>query len=137
MSDTEILAYTDSRITELEKENEELKKHIDEIKKYKICPRCTRSDVQKLEKENADLKEQVESLANTNIKAQNIIADLKEQNEAIRQEFIEARYRGEGYIKQIEKMKCCGNCSKRNQCEMNVIDSLHCDKWELAENDRR
>lgn len=31
---------------------------------------------------------------------------------------------------QIEKMKCCGNCSKRNQCEMNVIDSLHCDKWE-------
>lgn len=31
--------------------------------------------------------------------------------------------------KQIEKMKCCGNCSKRNQCEMNVIDSLHCDKW--------
>lgn len=31
---------------------------------------------------------------------------------------------------QIEKMQCCGNCSKRNQCEMNVIDSLHCDKWE-------
>ena len=32
--------------------------------------------------------------------------------------------------KEIEKMKCCGNCSKRNQCVMNVIDSLYCDKWE-------
>ncbi|MCQ2081625.1 MAG: hypothetical protein MJZ11_08195 [Lachnospiraceae bacterium] len=34
---------------------------------------------------------------------------------------------------QIEKMKCCRNCLKIIQCEMNVIDSVHCDKWELAE----
>lgn len=46
----------------LEEENAKLKKHIDEIKKYKICPRCTRSDVQKLEEENAKLKEENDHL---------------------------------------------------------------------------
>lgn len=30
---------------------------------------------------------------------------------------------------QIEKMQCCGNCSKRNECTMNVLDRLLCDKW--------
>lgn len=36
---------------------------------------------------------------------------------------------------QIEKMQCCGNCSKRNECTMNVLDRLLCDKWSW-QNDR-
>lgn len=42
------------------------------------CGSCHNSQ---LEKENAELKEQIESLANINIKAQNIIADLKAEIE--------------------------------------------------------
>jgi len=38
---------------------------------------------------------------------------------------------------QIEKMKCCGNCSKWYECskEKQMLFKLHknCDEWELAE----
>lgn len=98
MSDTEILAYTDSRITELEKENEELKKD----KEY---------------------------LDNTNNEQTEVILKLSEQ---------------------IEKMKCCSNCSNFNSgnCKFSLRikndvttfvkmhEDFFCvnyDKWKLAE----
>lgn len=67
------------------------------------------AEVEQLEKENAELKKDKEWLDNTNNEQIEVILKLNEQ---------------------IEKMKCCGNCSKKHQCKMNVIDSLHCDKWE-------
>lgn len=72
-----------------------------------------------------ELKEEIENLANINIKAQNIIAELKAQN---------------------EKMKCCYNCKHGRiyfveeiivDCLANKVNSNNkfnnCDKWELAE----
>ena len=45
----------------------------------------------------------------------------------------------EDFAKQIEKMKCCGNCKQYRYTGTCMIDDeeiagdCHCDKWELAE----
>lgn len=100
MSDTEILAYTDSRITELEKENAGLKLQL----------ATSEHDREHNDYELSGTYETIEKL-----KAQ------------------------------IEKMKCCGNCSKScfvqdcedivNRCDCATSDSLlfKCGEWELAE----
>ena len=64
---------------ELEKENAELKKHIEEIKKYKICTRCTISDVQKLEEENGKLKKKEEILLDRILTLQKICGRLTDE----------------------------------------------------------
>ena len=88
----------------LKKENEELKEKLNAWEYG--------SPIIELETENAELKKDKEYLDKVNNEQTGVILKLNEQ---------------------IEKMKCCGNCSKKHQCEMNVIDSLHCDKWGLAE----
>lgn len=62
----------------------------------------------------AELKEQVEALANVNIKAQNIIGELKAQ---------------------IEKMKCCANCNNTwNGMKLDICaDCKNHNKWEIKE----
>lgn len=51
------------------------------------------------------------------------ITDIEQKNEQLKA--------------QIEKMKCCGNCSKWYECskEKQMLFKLHknCDEWELAE----
>lgn len=59
-----------------------------------------------------------------------LLNDLNQGNRIEYSDYSQLMFCVEQLEEQIEKMKCCGNCSKRNQCEMNVIDSLHCDKWE-------
>lgn len=67
------------------------------------------------EKRIAELKEQVEALANVNIKAQNIIGELKAQ---------------------IEKMKCCCNCDNYCQCKNRRCNGCHnFSHWKLKEDD--
>lgn len=61
---------------------------IEKFQKWKLWLRN-----KELEKENEQLKEEIESLASINIKAQGIIAELKEQ---------------------IEKIKNCENCEYLN-----------------------
>lgn len=88
--------------------------------------------IEQLQKENAELKAQIKLLTEK-------VGFWEEQTklkEAQIEEYDRLNMfdiaRTDELKQQIKKMKCCGNCSKRNQCEMNVIDSLHCDKWELA-----
>ena len=57
------------------------------------------------------------------------ISELEKENAELKNRIAFLETQAKIDFKQIETMKCCGNCSKRNQCEMNVIDSLHCDKW--------
>ena len=71
------------------------------------------------------------------------LSELEQENEELKDhlsEEIELHSHAEDYIKelekQIEKMKCCGNC--KYQCSFLFQDEIDCaknglSKWELAE----
>lgn len=127
MTDIEVLEYTDSRITELEKENAKLKAEFEGIKnKVKQIllddnaeigqlrevvglEWCDKDYVEKIEKENEELKAHCKAVDEVNV-----------------------------------KMKCGGNCKHSysvntggcydTKCELTGCDCINCkDKWELVE----
>lgn len=126
-------------IESLEKENAELRGRITDLCKPRLY------DGYSLQKENAELKEKIESLANINIKAQNIIAELKEHNKDLCESLDIMNNRESDLLEQIEKMKCCQNCKNLMHNEAGVewchksgiyFDFFECDirtDWELAE----
>lgn len=93
----------------------------EKLKGFESGEVCWQGDMDATIAQNLELKEHIESLANINIKAQDIIAELKEQ---------------------IEEMKCCENCKhweencKYKTCKYLYLhvyrDEMNDDHWELA-----
>lgn len=68
------------------------------------------------------------------------IEELKDLNEALKQERLEALHRNNNYMAQIEKMKCGQNCKhsylyqEDMKCKFTYCDCINCkDKWQLKE----
>lgn len=60
-------------------------------------------------------------------------AELKAQNEELQFNLRSRNDLVEELTMQIEKMKCCGNCKKNNNCTFTSDCVYVCDKWELSE----
>lgn len=118
------------------KTNTDLQSKINKVFDYIATKEIeTAEKISELKKENAKLKADVEGLANINIKAQNIIAELKAQIE-------EQKAHCKAVDDVNEKMKCCENCKNKKgwkgekpclDCKYNPFGEGKEDKWGLKE----
>lgn len=106
----------------------------DQWKATEKAQKKTSAKIRALQKEIAELEDvrghQARIINNDTVRIERLEkenAELKEQNEAIRQEFIEARYRNEGYTKQIEDMQITEYSNlheQRKRIHKNLIDGF-------------
>lgn len=82
-------------------------------------------------------EEDNEELRNFLTKDEIKIQELEEENTNLKQSVEWYKNREKELLKQIKKMKCCGNCNK-NEKMLNsdtCIDCKNYSSWELKEND--
>ncbi len=119
------------RLSKLEQENAELKYNLkcrdDElaeskaeinqiIERERVVPEHYLCEMIEKNKElNKKLKEDVEDVSNINIKAQNIIAELKAENKTILEDNDTLNELVDELKVQIEKMKTCSRCMSNNK----------------------
>ena len=66
------------------------------------------------------------------------ISDMLQYMDKLRDHIIDLENKNAELKAQIEKMKCCQNCSHLcSRCELGIDGCYVCSKWEIRENDRQ